>query len=283
MSLVPHPKPLLRIRVHDLALYPSLTAMCAGYEAGHWRCQHLAEHSMEWLPEFALKYSEFENLGSANAVRLIKKAAKSIYKTKKFKRRGEFGELLLHIMIRHAFNTIPAICKIHYKDSRNDTVKGFDCVHVVASEDEGLELWLGEVKFYKKISAAIAEVVNELEQHTGYDYLRDEFAAITNKIDGEWPYAEKLANLLDPNTSLDEVFDVVCIPVLLTYDSRVISNHDRIDGEFAKAFEKEVRKHHHTFSNKKLPDNFLIRLFLLPLESKEELQKALNNELRKWH
>ena len=34
-----------------------------------------------------------------------------------------------------------AISKVFFKDSPNDTVKGFDAVHVVESLD-GLELWL---------------------------------------------------------------------------------------------------------------------------------------------
>ncbi|MEN3029932.1 Hachiman antiphage defense system protein HamA [Chromobacterium amazonense] len=37
-----------------------------------------------------------------------------------------------------------AISKIYFKDAVNNTVKGFDAVHVLATQN-GLELWLGEV------------------------------------------------------------------------------------------------------------------------------------------
>jgi hypothetical protein len=164
-EMMKHPAPLLKVRVSDFEAEPWLVAMCAGYENGEWREDQLIEHAMEWLPEFSLKYSEWSSLGAANAVKLVRKAAKAIYNTENFKSRGEFGELFLHMILRQVFGTIPAICKMHYKDSRNDTVKGFDCVHVV-SKEEVLELWIGEVKFYKKINAAIRDVVKELFEHT---------------------------------------------------------------------------------------------------------------------
>lgn len=283
LGVIPdHPSPLLDVRVLQQDACPWLVAMCAGYESGEWRSQLLAEHAMEWLPEFALKYSEWKALGPYNAVKLIKKAAKAIYKTDKYKNRGEFGELFLHIILRQVFNTVPAISKIHYKDSRNDTVKGFDCVHVIASEDS-LELWIGEVKFYKDVNDAIYDVVKELDEHTHRDYLRDEFVAITNKIDDAWPYASKLKKMLDANVSLDDIFDTVAIPVLLTYDSDVINAHDKISEAFKEDFIKEVNKHWAAFSSKSLPTHVDIHLILLPLKSKEDLQAKLHKELQSWN
>ncbi len=281
-DMMKHPAPLLKVRVSNFEAEPRLVAMCAGYENGMWREEQLIEHAMEWLPEFSLKYSEWSSLGASNAVKLIRKAAKALYNTEKFKRRGEFGELFLHMILRQVFGTIPAICKIHYKDSRNDTVKGFDCVHVV-SEKAQLELWIGEVKFYKEITSAIRDVVKELYEHTERDYLRDEFVAITNKIDETWPHSERLKMLLDENTSLDDIFDSVSVPVLLTYDSGVINSHTKVTDEFKVAFENEVRDNWEKFKGKDLPDCINISLILLPLRSKADIQKGLHKELQKWN
>ena len=234
------------------------------------------------MPEFSLKYSEWSSLGHSNAVKLVRKAAKAIYKTEKFRSRGEFGELFLHIILRQVFNTIPAISKMHYKDSRNDTVKGFDCVHVV-SKEKVLELWIGEVKFYKEINSAIRDVVEELYAHTERNYLREEFAAITNKIDETWPHSEKLKMLLDENASLDDIFESVSIPVLLTYDSNAINSHERVTNDFSVAFEKEVRENWEKFKGKELPDYIDISLILMPLRSKAEIQNKLNEELQTWN
>jgi hypothetical protein len=235
---------------------------------------------MEWLPEFALNFEERQALRHNNTVRMLRAAAQRVYATKKFENRGEFGELLLHIVARQVFNTLPAISKIYYKDADNDTVKGFDAVHVLA-EGSLLELWLGEVKFYNDIARAIRDVVAELGQHTTPGYLRREAAAIINKIAPSWPHADRLKKLLDPNTSLDAVFDAMCIPILLTYDSDVLNAHDHVSDAFQQAFQTEVAAHHQTFSRKTLPP-LRLHLFLIPLKDKEELVKMLDEELRIW-
>ena len=50
---------LLDVLVADLEITPSLTGLCAGFEAGRWRALELARHLFEWLPEFALTTSEY--------------------------------------------------------------------------------------------------------------------------------------------------------------------------------------------------------------------------------
>jgi hypothetical protein len=276
----PTPSPFFEIRVKDLDLVPALVGLCVGYEAGRWRSKELVDHMMEWLPEFALTYSERRSLGAHSAVRLVRAAARSIYNTEKFKNRGEFGELLLHIAIRQVFDTLPAISKIYYKDSDNDTVKGFDAVHVV-TDGTSLELWIGESKFYDDVHRAITDVVEEIKLHTQDAYLRREFAAIVNKIDSKWPLADRLKTLLDPHTSLDAVFDAACIPVLLTYDSEAVNAHDKVTAEYIAAFTSEVQQHHKTFAAKQLP-KLRIHLFLIPLKSKKELIAELDEGLKKW-
>jgi hypothetical protein len=275
------PRTFLKARVHDLDLEPGLTGLCVGYEDKKWRCSQLVDHSMDWLPEFALKASELYGMGSHNCIDLIRNAARKIYKSKKFRNRGEFGELLLHIAIRQVFDSIPAISKIYYKSARNDTVKGFDAVHVVATENE-FELWLGEAKFYKNATKAIGEVVTEIAEHTDFDYLRDEFILISDKIDRTSDFAEELKELLSKNTSLDEVFARACIPVFITYDSDCVNSHVRTNKSYASEFAKEVRKVYRRFARKELPMNIRVHLFLMPLSKKEELVEALNKKLKTW-
>jgi hypothetical protein len=253
--------------------------MCAGYELGVWRSEQLAAHLLEWLPEFALRYSELQELAPYNMVSLVGRAAQSIYASRNVRTRGELGELLLHVMLRQVFDTLPAISKYWYKDSPNDTVKGFDNVHVVVA-GEALELWLGEVKFYSDIGAAIRSVVPELLAHTQRDYLRTEFIAITNKIDPNWPHADRLRKLLDKNTSLDEIFERVCIPVLLTYNSETVNSHQAVTEAFKTEFVAEVSRHHADFSSRDLPSGIKLHLFLFPMKQKADLVRAFDQKLQ---
>lgn len=243
----------------------------------------LSEHAIEWLPEFCLSAEELHDFHPGNAVRLIKQAARRVYQTDKYKLRGEFGELFLHIALRQMYKSIPAISKIFWKDSVNNTVKGFDAVHVVECSEK-LELWLGEVKFYSDAAQAINEVISELETHTVTSYLKNEFMLIANKLDKQAKHYETLSKLLDPNTSLDEVFDAACIPVLITYDSKTVKAHSKMDNTYLNAIRNEVNEILTRFKSKlpviRLP--MKLHLFLMPVHTKADLVKQLDACLKRW-
>lgn len=279
----PHPECFWNIRVHDLNSHPSLIGLCVGYELKEWRVKQFAAHMMEWLPEFALTSSELASVSSANMVRLMREAARKIYTSKKYKHRGEFGELFLHAAIRTVFQSEIAISKIYFKTAANDTVKGFDAVHVVGPTDD-MELWLGEAKFQKNINSAIRDVVADIENHTARNYLKDEFLWIKGKIDDTSTHAKQLRKFLSQNNSLDTVFKRVCIPVLLTYESDCVANNDECEDKYCREFENELRNHHGNFTkqlNKIVSHaDLTIRLFLLPLHVKETLINALDEQLK---
>jgi hypothetical protein len=272
------PDPFLEVRLSQGTQYPTLLTLCAGYESGKWRATQFAEHLIEWLPEFCLKYSEIIGLGSHNAVRLLKSAAANVYSTGKFEKRGEVGEIILHAAIRQTFNTIPLVSKIFYKDASNDTVKGFDSVHIVKNRDI-FELWLGEVKLYKDFNLASRDVCKELKAHTENDYLRKEFAAICNKLDENHPHSKEVAELLNKNTSLDKIFKCIVFPVLITYESNSISCHNSICAEFMNKLESETKECFEYFKTKLPEVKPLVHLITIPLGSKESLITAFDRKL----
>lgn len=282
------PKPFLTEVYHQLTDLGDDRALCAGFERQEWRSDHLADHVLEWLPEFALTHSELEELGHSNAIRLIRRAAKTVYQSEKYEKRGEFGEILLHIAMRQLYETLPAISKIFYKSSANETVKGFDAVHVVRGGN-GLELWVGETKFYRCIKSAVRDVVQEIVDHLETDYLRSEFIFIANKIDPSWPEANALKGLIDQSTSLDNVFTSMCIPVLLTYESEVAGQSARIDPEYCTAIENELRAQF-TQLRQSLSDkyrakyreefNITLHVIVLPLADKSKFIENLDRKLK---
>lgn len=271
------PAAFFDIVVHDIGRSPGLTAASSGYEGGKWRHEALASYLFEWLPEFALHYSDLESMNSATAMRLIKKAAVTVYTTEKYQKRGEFGELLLHALIREVFNSQPAISKLYFKTSTNETVKGFDAVHVVENGAD-LELWLGEVKFYEDVQQAIYAVIPELQTHTDGDWLRKEFILIDSKIDPKWKHAEALKKLISDRTSLDVIFKRTCIPVLLTYDSESVNQHSEVTATFTAALQTELEAIYASFAGRDLPA-MRVHLFLVPLACKKVLLEVLQQKL----
>ena len=278
------PEPFLELKIHNLDSTPPISALCAGYECGKWRSSQLAEHAMEWLPEFCLTANELKSITSSNALKMIRKAAQSVYQTDKYENRGEFGELFLHIILRQIYGSIPAISKIYFKDSVNNTVKGFDAVHIININNK-FELWLGEVKFYKNARKAILDVIDEIQKHTTQDYLKSEKMLLLNKIDidPKSPFHPILSKLLNSNTSLDELFDCACIPILITYNSKTLKKYKKTTEEFNLELKHEVMKVFDYFKNKISNLNIPIKLhiFLLPLQGKSGLIKKLDEELKR--
>jgi len=272
---------ILDIVIHDPQELRGLSGVSISFEMGVWRSEQFSKYLFRFLPEFALSYSERQKINDQTSVELLQRAAELVYTTKKFENRGEFGELILHALIRELFQSIPAISKIYYKDSHNLTVKGFDAVHIVQANGS-FELWLGEAKFYEDINDAIGAVVGELKKHSDAQYLRQEFALITNKIDDSWEHAEKLKLLLHHDVSLDKIFDRVCIPVLLTYESEIVQNYDELKSEYELKLKAEILKYFEKFSKSDLPKDLKIHLVLFPLKSKDELIKSLHGRLEAW-
>lgn len=271
----------LKLLYHKDEIPLGLTGLCCGFENEEWRHKQFSEFLFDkHLLDFALKFSEYQNLNYIDATTKLKKAAKLIYQ-KYHDRRGEFGELILHSIIKECYHTTPAISKIHFKDGPNETVKGFDAVHVLEIENQ-LELWLGEVKFYSEINSAIRDVVPEIKLHIENDYLRNEFIAITNKIDETFPLKDKLRKLIDPFTSLDEIFSAICIPVLLTYNSNTTKDVTRFTDEYIEKIRPELEKIFSRFSEKLGEVKIKIHLFLLPMKEKIELTTSLDEKLKVW-
>lgn len=212
-------------------------------------------------------------------VEQLRDAAITVYDTDKYDRRGEFGELILHALMREVVKTEPAISKIYFKDSVNNTVKGFDAVHVLDTAN-GIELWLGEVKFYKNASQAVDDVVAELELHFQDDYLKKEFMLISRKLDQSWSGTEGLKKLLNSNLTLDKVVEAIVVPVLLTYESEVCQSFQKTCDEYVKELRQELLKVHKRFVQKNVVVKVRIELFLFPMFSKQSLLDELHKRLR---
>jgi hypothetical protein len=283
MSLSNHatPEQFLTARVEVLDGEPRMTTLCAGFERGEWRESGFVSHLFDYLLEFAMKWSELRKLNSATAVRMIEDAARRVYETEKYGQRGEFGELLLHAALRSQFSSEPAVSKLFYKSADNDTVKGFDCVHVVAGNDGGLELWLGEAKFYADIGDAIRAALTSLSELTSTDRLKREFVLVSGLVDDDWPHAPAFKALISDRRSLDEVFQVLRIPVLLTYNSDVVDAATAVDVSYERALRAEVENILGRFKEPdRLPADIYVHLILVPLKDKDSFQSAMHSRLR---
>lgn len=278
---LPHPDPFLVTLLDEReGKECDLAVLHAGFESGTWRYEQFATHILDWLPEFALTYREYSALDAHNAGPLMRKAARKVFDTEDFKRRGEFGEIILHAAVRQVYESVPAISKMFFKDSANDVVKGFDIVHLVTASSE-IDLWLGEAKFYGDRKTGLRSAAESLQGHFKADYLRQECTFILDKSDPEHPLHKVLKKLLHENESLDSIISRIVVPVLVTYDCERLGkhNHDspQLDAELV-ADCKDIRD----WWLKECPVGISARiiLFLIPLSTKTKLNESLVKKLK---
>lgn len=265
------PSEQLLSKIVDLAKQPEkLICYCAGFEAGKWRVEHLSRHLISWLPAAVLRPDEFPaNVGDWPAA--ARQAAFRFFQDVDPAKRGELGELLLHILCRIEFDTHPTLVKMFYKSATNDVVKGFDLVHTKydAGRDR-LELWLGEAKFYSDGKAAARAAVASIRDHLQAGFLKQEKALIGPLLRKDTPGYDKLRWLFSDTVPIDEIIDRIVVPTLVTFDSsHVLSfcgDHEQYNREIAS----EVATFHSSFRT--LADLELeVKLIYLPLGGKAEL------------
>ena len=139
----------------------TLRAYHVGFDQNKFRLQPLVNIIRKVIPEFALGVYEGEALLLTEMVDKLKEAADTVYLTDKYKKRGEFGELILHLLLRDFCGTIPLISKIYFKDAHNKTVHGFDGVQVTTNGGVN-KLWLGESKLYINGIAGVRDLAKDL-------------------------------------------------------------------------------------------------------------------------
>ena len=257
----------------------TLKAYHVGYDQNKFRLQQLVDGIRTVIPEFALGYIAGHQIASAQVVDKLREAAISVYTTEKYQRRGEFGELILHLLLRDFSDTTPLISKIYFKDADNATIHGFDGVHVTTKDGEN-KLWLGESKLYGDGNAGVIDLANDLKAHFAADYLRREFQLISKKLPSDFPDIERWRNLMDQHQKLDVIYSSIVIPMVCTYTSDVCRNHCKETHEYIQDFTAECKDLEEKFQSRNIRTNLEAILMLLPVYDKDELNSELDKRLK---
>ncbi len=270
-----------------------------------YRINHLVRLLIEVIPEFAFGHHCGETTDNTEIVSTLIDAAKAIYSIDEFQkvrdlyldnplidvsvadrflRRGEFGELILHLLLRDFHETIPLISKIYFRDSFGTAVHGFDSVHI---QENTKSLWLGESKLYTDGKKGVAALIDDIKEHFTNGYLDSEFAIITRKVHllDNIPQKDYWLDLLNSSTTLRDQLNNIYIPLLCTYESDNFKKHnDEKIQAFIDDYEKEVRelkKYFDKNNDHPLKSNLHIIVLLFPIQSKKELVVNLHRILSK--
>jgi hypothetical protein len=265
-----YPDPFLEVRYQALDLAPPTTGLCAGYDGGLWRSARLADHLFNWLPYAALSQEHQLAFSANNFVEMLKLAAAHIYNTKKTASRGELGELMLHLACILHFKTMPVMCKLILKTSSNDTVKGFDGVHLLP-KNSSFELWLGESKFYLDAHDAIRDAVQSIKDHILPAFLDTEKAMIFGHVAPDIPHRDEVLKLFKSQMSGDELLKHAVFPILIAYESTAVASHTALTAPYIESIKAEVEKLRSYFGEKAQNIPLRFELLFIPLGKKKDV------------
>ncbi|WP_149303826.1 HamA C-terminal domain-containing protein [Pareuzebyella sediminis] len=267
-----------------------------------YRIKPLINKLSDVIYEFAFGFHDGEETPNNEILSKLIEAAQSIYKIDAFQkvkdiyntgsieddledkylRRGEFGELVLHLLLRDFHNTIPLLSKIYFKDAYGATVHGFDAVHI---EPNTKTLWLGESKLYKDGKAGIKALIQDIEEHFKSDYLNSEFLIVSKKLKhfDNIPEKDYWIDLMSKSSKLIDQLESINIPLLCTYNCELFNKYsDENCEDFIEDYINEMQELKQYFddnNNHPLKTKLNIILILFPVQDKVELVKGLHNKL----
>ncbi|OCX66859.1 hypothetical protein BFP70_04070 [Thioclava sp. SK-1] len=253
---------------------------CAGFELSEWRCDGFADNLMEWITDYALKSDELRNSNHTNNYVRLKQAASRVYISENYKRRGEVGEIAAHAICRTYFDTIPVAARVNYLSASNDPVKAFDLVHVRYVDDDQIELWLGEAKFFKSRDGAIKDAIASIESHINAGFLRNEKLLLGPQISDDIPYSDKIKALLASETSLDDLIGNAVFPVLIAANSDATAGNTAPCDDYTDGVEREMSALWERLASSGLTKKIKLRLIYVPLADKDKLNTAFDTRLK---
>lgn len=254
---------------------------------------------MNYLPEYAFGY-DTEKVSQTEIVEYLRYAAQSVIKIKKvneikrcldeeipyeqwdedvldiYNSKGIFSELIFHFLLRDIKGTLPLISKIYFKDSISVEAHGFDAVHVL-----GDKLCLGETKFYNDGNRGIKALLDDLNKHFKYDYLKEQFMIISRALVHNNEMREEWVNKLSAANRLEDKFNMIYIPLLCIYEDQIaIDVIDRLNaaGNAESIYFDHVVKMKEYFDvSNNFPNAEKVQpiLILLPVKSKDKIVSAM--------
>lgn len=274
----------LKNRVHNLIFKFDFSEMkqyekqtfTLDYQSGQYRQNELVKIIDHAVPHFALTESEFDEYCSSRDTGEAREAGYSRISTAHRNKKGDYGELLLFLILDVIYNVPKFVTKVRLRSSMSEQIKGYDCAHVTIENEEPC-LWLGEAKFHQSFATAVSEAFKSLNEHMETSYLEDELKILGGNI--EWnktlPNYDNLKKAFQ-GRSIDRI--KFKIPILLTYDSNSVKNNAALDDQFKESLTNEIAAHYATIEKKNFKEkkaNFEFIFIIFPLHTAQEIKLRL--------
>lgn len=262
----------------DSEFDPYLVSYDAQFERKKWRDIQMAAYLANWLPEIALKASELVGVDHLRMRQKFHDAVKRIENDTAVEAEKLLAETLLHSLLRHYNNSEPIACKIFYKSTTG--VKSFANAHIIHGKTD--ELWLGRSELAKAVNFedVVDAVMKGLTAALDTDFLKEERETILTLREPQHLLPTSLEKALRHNAPIDDLIAVLCIPILIAYESTVIG--EGYSADYRTMLAQEIIARYQTLASK-IPDDVAeikLQVFLLPIENVEKLVQLFDEQMR---
>lgn len=258
-------------------LLRSLSGFDVEYDFEEWRSQQLAEHLMQWLPEFCLRASEIANFQVHHTPMVLARSISALDNAT-VPRDRLIAELILHTILRNRENSEPIACKVFH--AVNGKLSAFGNAHIVQQAGEADQLWLGLSRMISTgtMDQTLKEICDVLDATITRVALTEEREIIIalREPHHHLPTAEAFNKALNRNAPAQDMLNVLCFPVLLAYDSEALSGGYLSD--YLAKLKAEVTLHYNALAST-LPAKIKqvrVVVFLVPIESISQLVQKFN-------
>lgn len=229
--------------------------------------------------EYEIDYNNLEREQRKAILRSIRYNP-SATETQKLKY-GFYGEVLLDLILRCFLHTDVLLARGYfYSILEGGEPKGFDAFHLIENNDR-LDLWLGEAKFYVQYKKPITDVLEKLELSLSDEYVGRNIIALIDKENHFTTTSPRLQAVLDaweenPNINLGEEMNRhqirLTYPIFVAYQK---TSSDIYHDSISKCIEHIAAE----FSriNINIPASFDYRLFFmfLPLSEVKKIKESV--------
>lgn len=256
-----------------------VSAYDAEFDGEIWRRDQLVEYLLRWLPEVSLPARVLAEYDYLDAQELTKNAVAAYEAQRVLDDRQLVAELLLHAILRHYHKSEPIACKLFYQvkqDLRSTSA------HIVPALPRD-ELWLGHSRLVTidAFDDVLSTLTAHIEQSLDRELLAQERRIIVQLREPEHLRASTVESALKEFAKVDDLLSILRVPVLIAYDSAVLSAG--FDAGYVAKLKGEAEAAYLAVKSN-LPAalrDIQIHVFLVPVECAKSLTASFGSALRK--
>ncbi|MGO7175368.1 dsDNA nuclease domain-containing protein [Rhizobium ruizarguesonis] len=236
----------------------------AQYERRVWRGQQLARYLADWIPEVSLKASELPEIDQLNLRRKLEEGFRAIRADSTLDSNLLLGETLIHAVLRHFFASEPIACKIFHRSPTGDGVTRN--AHIIHSP-EGDQIWLGRSYLFQGTNwdEMLDQAMSVLAEAVRTEVLVEEREIILQLREPQHLLGNSLEDALDRGSPIDALLQVLCLPILIAYESAVLGGGHSSDYQAKLRDEIETRARSLLGALPPDLDEVQVHVFLVPV------------------